>query len=149
MKIYLAHPISGKSYDEVTTYYTYTKRVLEEAGWEVLCPMTGKSYLRNDKKFRPHGYDNPLSTNQAIVARDFWMVNLSDVVYVNLTTATEVSIGCVSEIAYAFSARKNIVIAMPKEGPHAHAFIFAQASAIFDNHQDVMAYLEKLTSGDL
>lgn len=51
MKIYTAAPITGLSDDEVMGYYRPLFANLTEAGYEVLCPMTGKDHLRGTKKF--------------------------------------------------------------------------------------------------
>lgn len=113
MKIYLARPISGRSYDEVTTYYKKLTESLQYAGYEVLCPMNGKTHLRTELEFKAHGYtNNPTSTNHAIIERDRWMVNQADVVYANLQGSTHVSIGTCMELAWAHDKGKHTIVAM-------------------------------------
>lgn len=87
MKIYLARPISGSSFEEVSNYYTEAQSTFENWGFSVLHPMTGKSYLRTELKFKAEGYGTPISGNHAILERDLWMVRQSDVVYLDLTGA--------------------------------------------------------------
>ena len=75
MKIYLAGSISGLGYEEVVNRYKDFSVLLKTYGYETLCPMTGKTYLRNELKFKATGYKNfPVSTNHAIFERDKWMV---------------------------------------------------------------------------
>jgi len=149
MKIYIAHPISGKGYAEVVNYMEETKRVLTHIGYEVLHPMTGKGFARTEKIFRAHGNEalSPITSNHAIVTRDFWMVNQADIIYVNLLSATEPSLGCVAEIAWAYATKKLIVVAMQDGNPHNHAFIYDMASIIFDDNDDVLNYLNTLKFG--
>src|SRR4030067_3414693 len=102
VKIYLMHQISGLDYDTVVNYFWKTKRQLESFGYIVLHPMTGKSYLRNEIEFKAHGYDNPASTNHAIIERDYWMVKNSDIVLADLRM-DRVSIGMIMELAWAYA----------------------------------------------
>ena len=52
MRIYLAGPISGKGYDEVVGMYKEKSNILKNMGYDILCPMTGKQYLRNEIEFK-------------------------------------------------------------------------------------------------
>ena len=149
MKIYLAHPISGLSYSEVVGYYRSLSNFLScGQGWEVFCPMTAKGHLRNEIEFKVYGYDdNPTSTNRAIVARDHWMVSQADVVHVDLQGSGQVSIGCISELAWAFHMRKHVVLVMGKDNVHRHAFTLEMADIIFPTLSDSKDYLIKLING--
>lgn len=142
MKIYLAHPISGLSYDEVVEYYSECYQVLRI--YEIYCPMTAKPELRTEKKLRSFDYSQPTATNKAIVHRDCWMVEQADVVYVNLLGTTEISIGCVAELAWAWHSRKHTVISMEKENVHMHAFVIEMANIIWDTHEEAIQYLNSL-----
>ena len=144
MKIYLAKPISGCSADEVFGYYRQQIDQFREMGYEVLCPMTGKGYLRAELEFKAHGYGSPISTNQAILGRDEWMVKQCDVIYVNLMGAQRVSIGCVAELAFAKAYGKHSVIAMEADNIHQHAFVLAMAHIIFPATDEAVSYLGDL-----
>jgi len=144
MKIYLAHPISGLSYDEVAGYYDALEAYLHSIGHEVLTPMRGKEYLRTERQFRAQGYDNPVSTNHAIRKRDRWMVGESDIVHVDLTGAKEVSMGCVTELTWGEELHKHVILVMEKENVHRHAFILEAADIIFETLDESKAYLAKL-----
>lgn len=149
MKIYLAHPISGQSAEQVIGYYTSTIALLEAMNYDVLCPMTGKGYLRTEKKFKSQGYNNPVSTNHAIKERDQWMIGLADVVLIDLLGAKDVSIGCVMELAWGDMARKHTVVIMEADNPHRHAFVLECADIVFENYQDAAHYLHDLIRGDM
>jgi nucleoside 2-deoxyribosyltransferase len=149
MKIYLVHPISGLGYDEVAKYYKETAEFLTDCGFEILSPMTGKSFLRTEVRLRKSCYDNPVATNHAIMERDHWMVNISDIVYANLCGAKEVSIGCMMELAWAYHLGKHMIIAMESNNVHQHAFVLEAADIIFETHQDAVNYLNHLIEGDM
>lgn len=144
MKIYLAGPISGMSYQEVVDriqdYY------IKLDNYEVLSPMTGKEELRTEKKLKAHGYDNnPIATNHAIVERDRWSVSRCDVLLADLIGTVDISIGTVMELAWASMLGKHTVVIMEKDNVHQHAFILEAADIVFDNKSDAINYLHKLS----
>lgn len=145
-KIYVVHPISGKSAESVFSYYDTIQSELADAGYDVLTPMYGKDKLRCEMKFRSIGYDDPMTTNHAIVERDHWMVLESNIVYANFMDAEVASIGCSMELAWAWDHSKHVVVAMPKENIHRHAFVLEMASVIFETHEEAMAYLKMLAN---
>lgn len=147
--IYLAHQISGSSYEAVNQYYTDTTQVLEGWGWDVLHPMVGKGQLRTETKFKAHGYDNvPMAANHAIFERDKWMVTQADVVYAHLVGMTTISIGMMMELAWASLLGKYTIVAMEPENIHQHAFVLEAADLILPSHEEVMAYLQVLSGGE-
>lgn len=148
MIVYLAHPITGLSYDDVHQYYETLRLVLKNAGFDVIHPMTGKGYLRTEMEFSPHGYGNPVSTNHAIVERDQWMVEQADLVLVDLVGATQRSIGCISELAWAHLLRKHTIVAMEDGNVHQHAFIIEMADVLFPTLEEAIAYMKKLPKGE-
>jgi len=143
LKIYFAGPISGKSGDDVFGYYEEIKKEL--AGFAtILSPMTGKAELRFEKNYKPGGYSSPVATDHAIVERDLWMVRQADVVFVNLRGAAWVSIGTVSELAWAHLLGKHTVIAMEKGNIHEHAFVVEMADIRFSDYRSAIDYLWNL-----
>ena len=144
--IYLAGPISGESYEGVMAHINKRRWILEPH-YEVLHPMTGKSYLRTETKFKAVGYDNPVSTNRAIVGRDHWMVNQCDILYADLINTEIVSIGTVCEIAWAYEMRKLVILALEEVNIHQHAFVLEMADTIFPSVEEANLYLIKLAGG--
>jgi nucleoside 2-deoxyribosyltransferase len=148
MKIYLAGPISGKGYDEVVSKYQDKAAALEHAGYEVLCPMTGKQYLRNEIEFKSHGFDHPVSTNHAIFERDKWMVSNCDIVLADLSNSGDrVSIGTVMELAWASLLGKHTVVIIPEDNIHRHAFVLEASDIIFTTMDAAYSYLQDLARG--
>lgn len=145
MKIYLAHQISGLTYDEVHDYYDDTSKKLKKVGFTVLCPMTGKKALRPEKEYKAEGITGfPLSTNHAIIERDRWMVSNCDVIFVNFEGTKEVSIGMTMELAWAHDKGKHSVVVLPEGNIHNHAFVREAADVIFNNYKEAIDYLTVL-----
>jgi len=146
--IYCAHPISGLSGDEVHKYYSEIINKLSKMGYNVKHPMVGKGYMRPEIKFKAHGYGNALSTNHAIKERDKWMIINSDIILIDLTLAKNVSIGCISELAWGDLLNKHTIIVMEPSNIHQHAFIIEEADIIFETLDEAVEYLNKLINGE-
>jgi len=153
MRIYLAGPISGMSKGEVMDYWDGAKKKFTAMGYTVFNPMTGKDQFRNDnpmEKFRSAGENNtgtkynPIITDHAITHRDMWMVKIVDIVYANLYKSKQVSIGSVTEIAWAKAFGKNVIVVMEEGNIHNHAFIKENATAVFETPEEAEAYLALL-----
>lgn len=149
MIIYLAGPISGKGYDEVVDLYKQKSELLKNVGYDVLCPMTGKTYLRNELDFKAHGYEKfPVSSNHAIFERDKWMVSKSDIILADLSNSGDrVSIGTMMELAWAAMLGKHTIIVLPKENIHRHCFVLESGDIIFENLDEASKYLIDLKKG--
>lgn len=148
MKIYLAGPISGKSFDEVVSLYRDKSYLLGSFGYEILCPMTGKAYLRNELEFKAAGDGHPVSTNHAIFERDRWMVSQSDIVYADLSNSGErVSIGTMMELAWASQLGKHTVSVIPSNNIHNHAFVLDASDIVFQTTKEAIVYLKELIKG--
>lgn len=144
MKIYLAHPISGLSGEEVVKYFANARDTVREMGYEPLQPMTGKGELRTEREFKSVGYGTPVSTNHAIFERDNWMIRQADVVYVDLFGCSAISIGCTMELAAAAALGKHTVVVMEDTNPHRHAFVIEASDIIFETPNAALEYLESL-----
>jgi len=149
MKIYTAGPISGQSYEQVMNRYQEQVKILRGIGYEVICPMTGKSYLRTELEFKAQGYEqHPVSTNHAIKERDRWMVGQSDIVLVDFSSCNGiVSIGSCMELAWADELKKHSIVVMDKDNIHQHCFILECADIVFSTLIEAYSYLKKLQTG--
>jgi len=149
MKIYTAGPISGQSYEQVMNKYKEQVKILRGIGYEVICPMTGKSYLRTELEFKAKGYEqHPLSTNHAIKERDRWMVGQADIVLVDFSSCNGiVSIGSCMELAWADELKKHSIVVMDKDNIHQHCFILECADIVFSTLIEAYSYLKKLQTG--
>lgn len=145
MKIYLAGPISGQGYDAIMSHINTRKNALGK--YDVIHPMTGKEHLRNEIDVKSSGYDSPVSGDHAIYGRDNWMVKQSDIIYADLMTSGDrVSIGTMMEIAWGSLLGKHIIVTMPKDNIHRHAFVLEAANIIFEDNESAINYLNDLIS---
>jgi hypothetical protein len=151
MKIYCVAPISGLAPADVFRYYNDTKAELTGLGYDVLIPMYGKGRRKTEStNFEAEGVtDFPLSTDHAIFTRDRWMVGMADVLFADLTGTTKVSIGSVMELAWGSMLNKHIVLVLPENNVHKHAFVLQAASVIYNNRADAVDYLRALAKKEL
>jgi hypothetical protein len=152
--IYCAAAISGRSFDEVTSYYKKTRDYLDSLGnekrrYDVWFPFLGKSYLRNEIAFKAEGYNHPLSTNHAIIERDRWMVRNAKMVYLNLVGAKTVSIGCMMELAWAHDHGIHTVVVLDKDNIHRHAFVLEAADVLFDTEEEAFNYFKVVLENEI
>jgi nucleoside 2-deoxyribosyltransferase len=151
MKIYIAHQITGLTFDEVVNYYNRTTRTFQKMGYKVLCPMTAKGYLRTSEKerFKPRNYKYPVATNHAIYERDKWMVENCDVLYCDFTGTGHALIGCLFELAWASMLGKHTITVIPRENIHQHAFVLEASDICFGKTEEALDYLEYLILGKI
>ena len=133
MKVYLAFPMSNRDFKDVLSYTLSTKARLIAMGYDVLYPLIGKGYLKNEGSLKAEGYDFPVSTAHAITRRDLWMVKQADEVP---------PVGCIAEMAWAYLLNKHVVL-VTKEN-NLHAFIREMADVIFNDYEEAMVYLKQL-----
>jgi len=150
MKIYIAHQITGLTFQQVVNYYGKMKYILGDF-YEILCPMTAKGFLRTDEKerFKPKDYKNPISTNHAIFERDKWMVSNCDVLYCDFTGSEKALVGCLFELAWASLLGKHTVTVIPEANIHQHAFILEASDICFKETDEAISYLKYLSTGKI
>jgi len=149
LKIYIAGPISGKMGESVVQHFNEKRAILSDFGYEVYSPMTGKEYLRNEVgPLQSTGYEHhPLATDQAIFYRDRWMVGMVDVILADLShSGKRVSIGTMFELAWGNLLHKQVIVVLPEDNIHDHAFVKQAATIIFRNIEEAYDYLQELTA---
>lgn len=144
LTVYLSGPITGKTFENAQGWREATVAELRPYGFRVLNPLRGKSFLGHQmqgKKIVVHDpQKNPTLSDQALVNRDKLDVLNSDIVLVNFMEATERSIGTIFEIAWAEDHNKLVVVAMPQDNVHDHAFIRVPA-VIFETLEEAVRYI--------
>lgn len=141
--IYLIGPISGLSYNDAVSHFD--ERASKLPQYNILHPMLGKDYLRNELELKSHGYKNPISTNHAITLADFWRVDKSDILFADFTKAKDrVSIGTVAEISRGFAKNKLIITVLPDDNIHNHAFILEMSAIVFKTVEEAVEYLNNI-----
>jgi len=145
---YCARPISGREHEDVVDYYRRIGCRLSAAGIRILTPTCGKGYVSNDSKWSKQAA-KCVCTDHAIKERDKWMVQNSNIIFVNLVGAVKVSIGSVMELAWADMLNVHSVVALDEPNVHQHPFVVDCADIIFPTEEEALFYLEKLASGTL
>lgn len=142
MKVYLAGPISGLTFDESVDWRTAVQRDLADVGIDAYSPLRAKNYLASEGVLEGAYDQHPLSSAKGILTRDRWDVQTADLVLVNLVGAERISIGTVMEIAYADAKRTPVVLAMEPGNAHTHPML-EQASGFIVNTLDEAVALTK------
>ncbi len=122
-KVYLAGPITGKSYNGCTEWRNEVKDQLYQLGLDGFSPMRHKEFLLNEKEIKDNYNDQYLSTVTAINIRDYNDVKTSGALLVNFLGASKVSIGTVMEIAWARVYNIPVVIVVEKNNIHQHGML--------------------------
>jgi nucleoside 2-deoxyribosyltransferase len=137
--VYLAGPISGKSYDGATEWRQGFDVMLGDlvasmpsnVTVECLSPMRGKAFLAGLENLghspeEMAGYQNAMASMEGILSRDSHDVETCDAMLVNVLDADTVSQGTVFELGMAYAWRKPVVMVVPHgEHPHRHGMTMA------------------------
>lgn len=149
---YLGGPIAGLSYAEAVARREEIAAPLREAtGARIipLSPMRGKKYLAHVKVLPTGGHRQPMSTDEALVARDFNDVRRSHVFVADLLGAGKVSIGTCVEFGLCLAWRKFVVLIIDKDNnPHDHAFIRVTSSVIVHSREDAVRAVKEFAGAD-
>jgi nucleoside 2-deoxyribosyltransferase len=142
--IYLAGPISGQTYEGCTDWRQYVMDALPE--FDCFSPMRCKDYLLEETTIEDDYSEHFMSTQRAILARDYNDCRTCDAILVNLLGATErVSIGTVMEIAFAHAHRVPVMLVMEKSGNiHSHCMLREACPLWTDNLDEALQYLKAL-----
>lgn len=147
-KIYVAYPFTGYSPLSVMTYYKKTTKILRKFGYEVLCPLFYTDIPLTDLPLPSQGLTNSATTtNHAIIEKDHWLIDFSDILYFNFLGTKVASIGSCMELAWGYTKSKHTVVVMEKENIHEHAFVLEAADIVFSTELEAFSYLKKLAKG--
>ncbi|MBI4415290.1 MAG: hypothetical protein HY566_03575 [Candidatus Kerfeldbacteria bacterium] len=127
--IYPTGPIAGNEYLDVARWH---KRLAEQLGpdFKLLSQLRGSVAIVGSESFAKNfPPENVVLDGRAMVTRDFNDVLRCDALFVNFLGAQAVSIGSHHEIAWAYAARKPIIVVMEDKGnPNDHPFVRTAAS---------------------
>lgn len=127
--VYLAGPISGKSYDESINWRNKVIEELNDFNVSCLSPMRCKECLK-------YGRNSVITSSRGVITRDRWDCTRCDILLVNLLGADKVSIGTVMEIAWADANRKPIILIMEEDNVHDHIMIQECAGFVVSTLED-------------
>lgn len=142
--VYLAGPITGKSFGEATGWREWAAGGLHRYGIGSTDPLRGKDYLRGEEKL-DLAYPKTMSTPQGIFARDLYDVRRADAVLANVLGATKPSTGTIAEVVLAGWLRVPVVLVRDDaDVHHTHPFIDQSCPYIVDNLDEGISILVHL-----
>lgn len=123
--VYLAGSVSGLTYEGANNWREWVRKrpAIWGNGIECISPMRGNDHLLEVIKLEDAYEDNVRTSQRAIMDRCEFDVHRADVVLVNLLEAQRPSFGTVMEVAWAYHARKPVILAMDANNIHEHAMI--------------------------
>jgi hypothetical protein len=127
--VYLCGPITGLSYQDARHGWRGDIRSKIDKQIDLLSPMRQEKHLSEIQQISPEAYpDNPVSTELAIISKDFLDVQRSTLVVANFLGATQLSVGSICEVSWAYALRKQTVFIMEATGAvHDRFFLKGQA----------------------
>ena len=144
LAVYLSGGITGLTFEEASKWRLETASRLRAAGFRVLDPLRGKSWLSHQEKpigTQQYPKRNPTLSDKALKDRDKLDVLNSDIVLVNLLDAKRVSIGTMFEVAWAEDHNKLVVAMLSKDDTvHDHAFI-RESAVVFHSLDEAVRYV--------
>jgi len=142
LKVYLAGPIAGKSWEEATGWRNWFIEKFDNI--EFLSPLRGKEYLEKESSIQGSYETMVLSSSRGLTTRDRWDCTRADVVIINFLGADKVSIGTVMEIAWADLKRKPIILIMDRDNIHNHPMIRESVGYVVGSLEEASYVLEHL-----
>lgn len=147
MKIYLAGPITGLSWDGATDWRKFVKENINES-IQTLSPLRGKEFLKKAKTISDNYSEMPLASIKGINTRDYNDVRTCDALLVNFLDSQNVSIGTVMEIAWARAFNKPVVCVMEADNIHNHSMLNYACGYIINTLEEGIKIIESILLTD-
>jgi nucleoside 2-deoxyribosyltransferase len=145
-KIYLAGPITGLNWNQTESWRDYFKAKLADSAPHVIgfSPLREKGFLQNETCIADNYGDRLLSSQRAIMSRDFFDCQTADAIVANLTGAKKVSIGTVMEIAWGYQRRIPVIIIAEPGNIHEHSMLREAANWWVEDMEDALTVVQTL-----
>lgn len=143
LKVYLAGPISGLRQAEAVGWRGRAREELAGAGYRVVDPMRGHDSRRAEEALRADGHNWPYGP-KAVFRRDKHDVERCDIILVNLTAASRVSIFTMMEMAWAEQWNKFVLTVMEDGNIHEHLAVREASSLVVPTLEEAIKYLTKV-----
>lgn len=147
--VYLAGPMTGTSVEESMEWRNYVRKHLPN-NIKTRSPVLSEVDLSTTSgKINAERPELPLGKGKSFTRKDLEDVRRADLIFVNLLGAKIVSIGSVSELAWAYLLRKPTVVVMEKSGNiHDHPFTQEESLVIVDNLDEAIKLTKMLLLDD-
>lgn len=146
LSVYIAHPVSGMTFEEAFNFFSKMNKTISDMGFKVFDPVSIYSNKMENKTAicRPHGIDSNIICDHALFERCKWMVDKSDIIFMDLTGSIKISIGCIMELAWASKNGCHTIVCVEEESVYQHAFVKESADVIFDRVEMALEYLKSI-----
>lgn len=123
-RVYLAGQMGGLTFEEANHWRKHVAYQLDKASdgrIECYSPMRGKMTLFDKQGVMSSGAydDNPLTTARGIMTRDYTDCAKADLIFANFIGCTQISMGTVMEMGFAYAHRVPVVAVINKNNVHA------------------------------
>jgi nucleoside 2-deoxyribosyltransferase len=145
-KIYLAGPITGLNWGETENWRDSFKAALKETCPHVIgfSPLREKGFLQEVGTIADSYNDKLLSSQRAIMSRDFFDCQTADAIVANFTGAKKVSIGTVMEVAWGFQRRIPVIVIANPGNVHEHSMMREAANWWVETEDDALEVVRTL-----
>lgn len=146
--VYLAGPILGATYQDARFGWRQYVADRLAPGIRALSPMRQEGHLSEIKGPLEQGMwpEKIISGDKAVFYKDVLDIERADIVLVNLTGATRVSIGSMVEMGLAFAKGKKIIVVMEEGNIHTHPFVNEPAMLVLDDLDEAIDIINSLLS---
>lgn len=151
MKVYLAGPIGGLTWEQATEWRNDVSKQLRPHGIQCFSPLRGDNFVKDSKGILPWQFPenhNGIAYVKAILGRDHNDVQNCDMMLVNLVHCTRVSIGTMVEFGWASAYKKPIVTVMNLDNPHDHAFVTGLSALVTNDLQEAIRFTKYILLPD-
>ena len=146
--IYLSGPITGGSYSDATDWRNTVSDTIrhenDPINIQVVSPMRHREYLLQETNVKDGYDDHILSCGKAIVARNKFDINRSDLIIMNFLGAKKASIGSMLELGWANASNVPVICVMDEENVHSHAMVREVSSIIAPNINEAIVAARSL-----
>ena len=145
--IYIGGNISHQVLKDTKLLFNVQANTLKQLGYKVTHSLTtiSDSILDEDVVVNPTNHtEHHLVTDVSVFNRCLSIIDKSDIIIFNLTDDTNISIGSMFEMGYAYKQNKHIIILTENNSKYNHVFVKQCASYITDDFTEVVRYLEYL-----
>ena len=141
-KVYCGRGFAGSSVIEIKKYYLKLEEMFTYTNIEIVPPQNIFD-VSDDFTLTKNIEADKHINNKTVTLQDVYLIDRSDLVYINFECSTKVSIGSICELAIAFEKKKHTVVCISKNNINYHAFVETFADYISDNEEDCIEYILK------
>ncbi len=145
--VYLAGPMTGVRLQKAMAWRQYVKERLPSC-FKTRNPLLSEQQVEGNAKIPKEIETGIFGKGKAFTRKDKNDVRRASLVFINFIGATEVSIGTICELAWAYLFGVPTVVVIDRKNVHWHPFIIEMADVIVDNLDDGINAVKALLLDD-